>query len=634
MEEEALTCESCGTMLKRKPQKDEGIAAIRQGKPSSRPLVIQGRGEEQRPREGKIYGAREIDGVIDTRNKEEESDVVRRRRSDVNQQKYRADAGRPQSKRGIAPIPTETRNMASRMESKNKYLKKAQKRAVNWMKLGIVLIAFMLFLGLGALVYLKRIPSGQRLNIKLGGEGPAEAYWLVAEENMKEGKVNLAIENFLIADEKQRASADKKDKDNITGLLNLASAYEVAGEVEKGEEIYRYLMTQVEAASNKKEPYENLIRILMSSDRETEAATIMQTAYEKTGEEKFLRQRSQTLPAMPEIETKDGKTLVSGVYSEYIHIPLTSPQGYEVYYTIEEGRLPTAKDPVTEGELYTQPIYLNSNNVFVIRAIARDGELTSDPLVLSYTISLPLPPAPDANLAPNTYKSKQTVSLRHENMDKVTIYYTIDGSKPDTDSPVYTAGDKIQLPNGRVFLRAVAIDEMGVVSNTREVEYVINAGKVVKKYSVEDTFKNFTINKTLQDEFEKMMNGTPDKSEIEEGKTKLTYPWGYAISENAEGRKVISEVYMTEEVLEPPRHAKIGMTIEGVTALFRDLGQVANGKGNRGIYSDSDGIATLTQLEGNKQLLEYKVLTPEGRYWVLQFHGENNKIVAILHKIE
>ncbi len=638
MDDDALTCGACGSMLRRKPQKDEGIAGIRQGKPSSKPLVLQGR-DSQGYEEKKIYGAADFGGTAETgRSLEERKNTVERnRRSDSARRNSQVDAGRPQSKRGIAPPPREG---AYTIRAKNQGYKKIQKRGINWMKVGLsAAMVFILLLG-AAFIYLKRVPSGQRLFIRLGGDGPAEAYWHVGEGYMEEGKVNAAVKAFEKADEKQReATTDKNKQDNIDGLLNLASAYEAAGKIEDGEEIYRYLIDQVVDAKNRKEPYSNLIRVLMETDRTPEAARVMQTAFENTGDEAFLRQRNQTLPGKPEVADTQ---LVAGRYTEYKNIPLVSPQGYDIYYAVEEGILPEEKDPIEEGSLYTEPIALHKSNAFRIRAVCVNGELISDQLVLNYTISLPLPAAPKAGLAPGTYDKKQRVRLRHEDMENVTIYYTIDGSRPDENSPLYTPGDAIELPSGLVTLRAIAVDQMGIKSNTMEVGYKIKAGKVIAQYNMEDTFEDFVLGKTLRDDFEKKFGAPKEAAEVtgsgDEPAMKLTYPWGYGVAELVNGKRVMTELYMTQDVLKAPRGTHIGMALEEVTQKFRDLGQVANSKGHRGIYSDEGAWAEVRPAgetkDGQKQMdqvLEYAVSSVDGRYWILEYQIKNNKVVAISH---
>src|SRR5699024_9130407 len=106
-----------------------------------------------------------------------------------------------------------------------------------------------------------------------------------------------------------------------------------------------------------------------------------------------------------------------------------------------------------------------------LRAVAVSGDLVSDPISVSYSFYYPTPPAPKCNLAPNTYKTLREVSLRAGALSETqaagltkaeqaeieshyVYYYTIDGSTPTAESPVYD-GTPIKLPSGRVKLTAV-----------------------------------------------------------------------------------------------------------------------------------------------------------------------------------
>lgn len=128
--------------------------------------------------------------------------------------------------------------------------------------------------------------------------------------------------------------------------------------------------------------------------------------------------------------------LTAGLYSEKKYLTLTSPQGYDIYYTMDaEAELPT------EGTLYTEPIFLDEG-IWALRAVAISDDLVSDELTGTYKIIMPSPQKPSSSLAPNTYKQRQRIWLRlgeeNKNDTDITIYYTIDGSTPDADSPVYT----------------------------------------------------------------------------------------------------------------------------------------------------------------------------------------------------
>lgn len=86
------------------------------------------------------------------------------------------------------------------------------------------------------------------------------------------------------------------------------------------------------------------------------------------------------------------------------------------------------------------------------------------------------PAAPTANLADGVYHDYIQLTLSAPNC---TIYYTTDGSYPSKDSA--STQMPIELPQGATIVRALCIDQNGLVSPLVEYHYIIND-------IVEDTF--------------------------------------------------------------------------------------------------------------------------------------------------
>ena len=131
---------------------------------------------------------------------------------------------------------------------------------------------------------------------------------------------------------------------------------------------------------------------------------MMRLAYANTKRENYRLQREDYIPEMPEVNLQAGRYEISNMKEDIL---ITSPQGYDVYYTTDDNAvLPQ------EGLLAEDGKIVPVEGSIKIRAVCVSGDLVSDPLAVSYTFFYPTPPAPKSNLAPNTYKSLRTVNLR------------------------------------------------------------------------------------------------------------------------------------------------------------------------------------------------------------------------------
>ena len=193
------------------------------------------------------------------------------------------------------------------------------------------------------------------------------------------------------------------------------------------------------------------------------------------------------------------------------------------------------------------------------------------------------------------------------------IYYTIDGSVPDSDSPIFN-GDPILLPNGWVTLKAYAVNRYRKLSNMLEVKYKIDANPKPKSvFSAEDTIDKLQINQTSQLEFlETYGEGTASGSVEMEGFDteckRYEYPWGYAVMNLVKRSWVLVEVYFQEAgALTGPRGTQIGDTADFVVDKFRDMQQVKSKSGNRGLYATDKGeTGKIWAQENDEQIIRYR----------------------------
>ncbi len=605
--ENDILCPGCNAVLNHGENHDEGVRAIRQGRrarenagPAPRPAPAPAEGASRIFSEPPRQATAEMPPVKDT----EPIPEAPPEGFDRPQRTTFGDSTR------VQPMSAASRRRHT-----------VARHMVNWTHVAIALVLLCIAAVAGVYLFLTRTDDGQRIMARMGKDATAAAMWEVGEEVLGTGDIDRAITMFEAAREK-----DGEENINVSGLLTLGSAYEAAGMVDEAEELYREIYTDIVPSAP--EAYRNVIRILLASDRRAEAGELMQTAFEQTGSNTFRQQRMELLPQSPTVD----KT--AGYYTDRLTVALTSPQGYDVYYTFdEEAVLPD------EGTLSTGTLYLDEG-VWDLRAVAVSGELVSDPLKASYKVFLPSPQTPGYSLAPGTYERRQRIWLRpgkeNEKDTDITIYYTIDGSTPDADSPVWT-GEPFYLPAGNVTLKAVAVNGNGKPSNMLQVGYKFNfSPKPKDSYRVTDTANGLTLYATSREDFQ-AANGKGDSMEevYVEGFSDMCqryrYPWGYATMAKTKKGWVLSELYFTTSQFAGPRSTGIGNTEDEVVGKFRDMGQVTSPSGNRGLYDNDYGTGKIYLNEDGTKTIRYVANTADSHKWNLEYQlNTAGRVEAIL----
>ena len=626
--EDDVICRRCGKLLDRQPTEEEELMSFRQGRHLRKvqaelppPPVVPGSTgasrsfEDTRPMEtaestGAVYARRETlastgryygleDGLMD------DSPMV-----------Y-----------GVSDTPT---IMAQAQRSSRAKRSIRLKRLINWAYVLIGCVLLTIALLVGAYVYLTRTPGGQVIMARMGQDASSAAMWQVGQEYLHTGDIGKAIEYFLVA----RAKDEEAKEPNVTGLLQLGSAYEAEDRLAEAEEVYAYIYTEVVPSAP--EAYRAQVRVLLAQGRQADAAVLLAEAYKNTGVTSFRSQRLEILPEVP------AASVVAGYYNAAQTIELLQGQDCEVYYTLDKfATLPEA------GILYEEPIVL-SEGEHQLRAVAVNGDLVSDAMRADYQIYLPTPLQPDCNLAPATYENRKKVTLKpgsltDEELEKnpgyaatlddpvaqtVTIYYTIDGSQPDQDSPIWD-GTPIQLGTygGNQTLRAVSVNGYGKQGNTLERTFKFNVSPGYrKKFNVEDTIGKLKLGVTTREDF-RSQYGQGEGPEmvilntVEGECEQYTYEWGYASFMKITSGWVLADIKFTTNQFEGPRDTKIGMSESAITSLFKDSGQVVGATGiKRGLYYDNeDEQGVISILPTGERIIYYRIDTADGHVWQLEY---------------
>ena len=627
--EDDIVCPRCGKLLDRKPSEEEELMNFRQGR------HLRKAQEELPPppvRPGSTGASRSFEDIRPRETAESTGAAYGRKESLANTGRfYGLEDGlidnSPLSY-GVSDTPT---IMAQSQRSSRTKRRIRMKRLINWAYVLIGCIVLLIALAIGTYVFLTRTPSGQVIMARMGKDATSAAMWQVGQEYLHTGDINRAIEYFLIARQKD----EEAEEPNVTGLLQLGSAYEADDRLTEAEEVYAYIYTEVVPSAP--EAYRAQVRVLLAQGREADAAVLLAEAYKQTGVVSFRSQRLEILPEVP------SASVMAGYYTAAQTIELLQGQDCEIWYTLDKfATLPE------DGVLYEEAIVL-SEGEHSLRAVAVNGDLVSDIMVSTYQIYLPTPLQPDSNLAPNTYTSKRKVTLKpgklsDEDLEKnpgyaatlddpvaqtITIYYTIDGSQPDQDSPVWD-GTPIQLGNygGYVELRAVSVNGYGKQGNTLLVKYKFDVSPSYRKMydTVEDAIGDLKLGTTTREAFRtKYGEGTGPEmitlNTVEGECEKYTYPWGYAAFMKAKTGWVLADLMFTDSTFEGPRATKIGMTEAKITALFKDFCQPVGATGiKRGLYYKSeDQQGAISILSTGEKTIYYRDDTAEGHVWQLEY---------------
>ena len=626
--DDEIVCPQCGKLLPKRENHEEGVMAIRQGK-RAREAAKLGRTETVRtdaPKTPVTYerqgtGRTWVDPASRTSTAGQIPVYAAQDIYDEHGEPFKEEDVFPRDRvhrstvygeTGTREIPHIDPRPSSRAERK-----RLKQHPINWVKMGIAIAGLVLLMMLGVIIFLRNTDAGQKILASMGYDAASSAYWEIGEEKMDIGDVNGAIEAFERAKGIDDVASQEEGAEinvNVPGLLMLASTYEAAGRTADAETIYIDLYTNVVPTAA--DAYTHEIRILQATGRLSEAAELMMTAYHNTGQTAFRTQRNELLPKAPETN------VYAGLYEEKKYVTLTSAEEYDIYYTLNaDAVLPE------DGTLFTEPIFLDEG-IWTMRAVAVNGQLVSDELSAVYRIIMPSPQTPRASLAPNTYKQRQRVRLWPglDNMedDDITIYYTIDGSLPDADSPIYN-GDPIWLPGNYCDLHAVAVNRYGKASNTLSIRYKILAKPYpLTSYSIEDTASGIQLCLTTWDEFREAYGDAQSMEEVRMGGIedvcqKRIYSWGYAIFYRQSGKQLLGELYFTGGPFKAPRGTGIGSTESDVVGKFRDMGQVASASGSRGLYENDSGKGKIYQQEDGTRVIRYTAVTADSHKWQLEY---------------
>ncbi len=478
-----------------------------------------------------------------------------------------------------------------------------------WFKICLLAFLFILVLTVGIYMFLSSTEPGQYLLAKFGCNASATAYYSLGNELMNSGQILKATDAFEIA--------LSREPDNLEILAALGRAYLGSGKYEEAESVYSYAIKNWPVYP---ESYTQLINMMLEKGRTYEAYQLIELAINNTNDPLFSAMETELLPARPSV------SVMGATFKEPFSIELNCTENCQIYYSV------LGEDPLTEGALYTAPIFLEEGT-WKLRAVAVADNLASKEQTQTYIINKPSPDMPKPSLATNTYSSVRTVTLR-AGSDAVAIYYTMDGTIPTTESKLYEG--PITLRIGKTVLRAIAVNAEGKISNVMEVEYVCE-GRVKTSMQEKDVIDNLKLFDTTQSAFISRY-GEPDTT-VNDGMdeqgtyTRLYYDFGSAVFLNTGGSHEarLVELYINTKGFSCPRSTGIGSSLDTVLSAFRDEGGEENVSGRRILYTLSSGNMGVFQREEADACTAsyYCKCEKNGAYIELTYHFVNDTVTAI-----
>lgn len=257
----------------------------------------------------------------------------------------------------------------------------------------------------------------------------------------------------------QVAMAEKEAaKGNDAAAL---SCYKTALSLEPQDSAVRFAMAKIYM---KQQAYDNALvlymEIIKSGHADEETYQNLITIYEKKGDyqsiatladgitdEKLLALFSDYLVEPPVISP------VSDTYNDYVSVGLYSLNDADIYYTLD------GSSPLEEGAvLYREDseIMLKKNGTYTVKAICKNAKgIKSEVAESVFVIALKAPGY--AKVTPDGGRISEETQVVITAEPGCSIYYTWDGTQPDTGSAKYVS--PIDIPSGNNILSVLVVND-------------------------------------------------------------------------------------------------------------------------------------------------------------------------------
>jgi len=196
---------------------------------------------------------------------------------------------------------------------------------------------------------------------------------------------------------------------------------------------------------DKEKVYENIIAIYREDNRYEDINSLLKNSED----EGIMNHFQQYLAMPPEFGVE------SGSYDAVTLLKLSANTAGNIYYTTDG-----SEPEETKKYLYTAPIFLESGEYQIAAVFVNEYGIRSETARSWYVINLTVPDEPGVAPASGNYQQPTLIEVAVPEGTKV--YYTMDGTTPDSYSYEYTG--PIPMPLGKSNFKFVTISEEGVSS--------------------------------------------------------------------------------------------------------------------------------------------------------------------------
>lgn len=268
------------------------------------------------------------------------------------------------------------------------------------------------------------------------------------EGRMARAKKAYENQEYAKAADYAKQALDKKEKDYDACVL-LGQAFLDDGDLDGAKQ---YLLLAYGISDEDTKIFELLIE-LYEKQKDYDAIELL-SHDAKTDEQKKLFEAYQV--DAPQFGLDEGE------YEEGQEISLTAEPGCAIYYTMH------GENPKAEGVPYTEPIVLEEEGSYRIRAISQDARgIYSQEVVAKYTIDAKMPDLPSASPESGTYTEPTPITI--DVPDGCRAYYAWNAT-PDAGSARYTG--PIEMIQGNNVLSIILINDKGKTSGVQKYNYI------------------------------------------------------------------------------------------------------------------------------------------------------------------